>query len=292
MKYAEEEAKIESILNVNHDCDIAKKFGVDHYDAMHERVTNCPDQNLAAVWKQYEADISVGDAKYRGHEHCMGSKIYVNGANDAKGNSFQTPYQVTFHESGHAIDYLARNKVENPTVFSSHYSSLYKNGLFPNTIKEEVSDLVSAKDKELKALFKEHKTDFDWLHDNGFISDWSFDFYKKHGRWPASAPKYSKSYAYAAIEKEVKGSGSKVAYGDLSDILEGATGAKIQCGIGHGASYWKQRTFGGVSDGLATEAFAEMIDSSFANAESLETIKKYLPKSYAVFQEMIEDLLK
>ena len=79
---------------------------------------------------------------------------------------------------------------------------------------------------------------------------------------------------------------------DLSDILEGATGAKIKCGFGHGAKYWKDRTFGGVQSGLATEAFAEMVDSTMACPESLETIKKYLPKSYAVFSEMLAELLK
>ena len=95
-----------------------------------------------------------------------------------------------------------------------------------------------------------------------------------------------------SVQKEVKASGSKIAISDLSDILEGATGEKIQCGFGHGAKYWKDRTYNGLPDGLATEAFAEMIDSTFANPESLEMIQKYLPKSYSVFQEMIESLLK
>jgi hypothetical protein len=77
----------------------------------------------------------------------------------------------------------------------------------------------------------------------------------------------------------------------LSDILEGATGAKVQCGYGHGAKYWKDRTVGGIADGLATEAFAEMTDSTFTNPESLEMIKKYLPKSYSVYEEMLEVLV-
>ena len=39
------------------------------------------------------------------------------------------------------------------------------------------------------------------------------------------------------------------------------------------------------------EAFAEMIDSTFTNPESLEMIKKYLPKSYDIFKEMLKNLL-
>lgn len=296
-KYWQKAKEIEqnqAVLKTDHDCELAQKFGKEHYDAMHEKVVNSPDQNVSKVWKQYESEIKVGDAAYKGHEHCMGSTIYVNGAKDAKGNSFEMPYQVSFHESGHAIDSLARKTVtDNNSFFARHYSSAYENGKFPQTIKDEVNDLVKKRDKELKAAFKAHADDVEWFHDNGYIDDWYYKKYKE-GVFTADRiiPKYKKAYAYSAIQKEVKASGSKIAISDLSDILEGATGAKIQCGFGHGAKYWKDRTYSGLADGLATEAFAEMIDSTFANPESLETIKTWLPNSYSVFQEMIENLLK
>lgn len=284
--------KEQKVYTADYDCDLAKKFGSDYYDALQERIQNSPHPELSQVWKQYESQIQVGDANYRGHEHCMGDRIYVNGARDAKGNSWQKPYQVTFHESGHALDSIARShpSVQGVSIFSRHYSSAYENGLFPKTIKSEVEDWVKVKDKELKALFKAHKDDVDWLHDNGFISKYNYDHFKQTGKWLYSEPKYSKSYAYSAIEKEINALPG-IARADLSDILEGATDGKIQCGFGHGKSYWKKRTIGGVPDGLATEAFAEMTDSTFANPESLETIKKYLPKSYSVYEEMIKNLL-
>lgn len=291
---AKEIEQKQAVLKTDHDCEIAKKFGKDHYDAMHEKVVNSPDQNVSRVWKQYESQIKVGDAAYKGHEHCMGSTIYVNGAKDAKGNSFEMPYQVSFHESGHAIDSLARKTVtDNNSIFARHYSSAYKGGVFPQTIKDEVNDLVKTKDKELKAAFKAHADDVEWFHNQGYIDKWYYNKYKEGVFTPDRIiPKYKKAYAYSAVQKEIKASGSKIAISDLSDILEGATGAKIQCGFGHGAKYWKDRTYNGLPDGLATEAFAEMIDSTFANPESLEVIQKYLPKSYSVFQEMIENLLK
>lgn len=291
---AKEIEQAESVLKVDHDCELAKKFGVDHYDAMHRLVVDSPDQKASAVWKKYESQIRVGDAQYKGHEHCMGDKIYVNGARDAKGNSFQKPYQVSFHEAGHAIDSLARKTVtDNASFFARHYSSAYKGGLFPQTIKDEVADMVNAKAKELKVAFKEHTGDVEWFHKNGFIDDWYYRMYEKGTYKPEQIiPKYKKAYAYSAVQRELKAAGSKYAIADLSDIMEGATGAKIQCGFGHGAKYWKDRTYDGLSDGLATEAFAEMIDSTFASHESLEMIQKYLPKSYGVFQEMIDNLLQ
>ena len=78
-------------------------------------------------------------------------------------------------------------------------------------------------------------------------------------------------------------------YGDLSDILEGATRGKIRCGIGHGGgSYWTTRTYNGIDWGLGTEAFAEMTSATMTSPESLATIKKYLPKSYAMYEDMLK----
>lgn len=275
----------------DYNSELAQKFGKDHYEAMHRLIDGCSDADLAAVWEKYESQIRVGNARYSGHEYCSGSSIYVNGARDAQGSTWQSPYQVSFHESGHAIDYLARSQGDSTSIFARHYSSAYKNGIFPDTIKSEVADWVSEVDKRLKAEFKAHEDDFEWLHSHGYISDWNWDFFKRNGTWIGGKPKYSKSYAYKAIEKEIRQLDPK-AKADLSDILEGATVGKISVGFGHGASYWKQRKMGGVDDGLATEAFAEMVDSSFSCPESLESIKKYLPKSYGVFQEMIQALLK
>ena len=167
VKYGEDIAKMEESstieLRKNYDSDLAKKFGNDYYDALHQKVIDCPDENLKRVWKKYEAEVTVGDPNYKGHEKCIGKTIYVNGARDAKGNSWQSPYQVTFHESGHAIDFLARDMAKGSKVVGNKYSSLYKDGLFPKTIKEEVDEWVSRVDKQLKAEFKEHKDDIQWF---------------------------------------------------------------------------------------------------------------------------------
>jgi len=277
-----------TMIKRDYQTELAQKFGSEHYDAMHDLIDSCENPSLQKVWEQYESDIKVGDAKYKGHEYCSGSRIYVNGARDAKGNTWQAPYQVSFHESGHAIDSLAASQASG---VGHHYSSRYKDGLFPQTIKDEVQEWVNKKAEVIKQAFKDHKGDWEWLYNAGYISKSNYDFYTRYGRWLSGEPKYSKSIAYSAVEKEVKAL-SPLQKADLSDILEGATGAKISCGFGHGASYWKQRTYLGVSDGLATEAFAEMIDSAMSCPESLETIKKYLPKSYAIFEEMIAALVK
>lgn len=244
----------------NYSGELARGFGPTHYDAMHDIIDKSSNTNLKAVWDKYENELRVGDAHKKGGAYAMGRSLYLDIDKCAKGNSFDRPYQVVFHEAGHGIDSACRKLANQSGVFASHFSGAYKGGLFPQTIKDEVQELVSAYDKKLKAEYK------------------------------ARGETYRKAYAYKSLENEISAYNS-YAMADLSDILEGATGAKIRCGYGHGASYWKDRTIGGISDGLATEAFAEMTDSTFANPESLELIKKYLPKSYKVYEEMLEVML-
>ena len=272
---------------VNYACSLAQIFGHSYYDAIHQMVVDCPDSDLANLWQKYESQIQVGDANANGREYCSGSSIFVNGKRDAKGSSWEAPYQVTFHESGHAIDYLASS---NATGFTSHFSSRYQNGAFPQLIKQEVDELVSALGQKMKPEFKAHSGDYDWLHQHGYISDSSYNWYQKYGNWLGGTPTYSKSMAYGALEKEIKAL-QPLAKARLSDILEGATNGKISVGFGHGKSYWSKRTYNGVSDGLATESFAEMVDCTMTCPEGLESIKKYLPKAYGMFKQMVKTLL-
>ena len=276
----------------NHAGELAKGFGKAHYDNIHDIIDKCDNAKLAALWDKFEDELRVGDAHKKGGAYAIGKSLYLDIDKCAKGNSFDKPYQVLFHEAGHGIDSACRKYVNNSGVFASHFSGAYKGGLFPQTIKEEVDDLVSALDKKLKQAFKDHAGDVEWFYKQGHISASTYDMYKR-GIYGADTviPKYRKAFAYDALKKEIKAYNNPYAIADLSDILEGATGAKVQCGYGHGAKYWKDRTIGGISDGLATEAFAEMTDSTFTNPESLELIKKYLPKSYSVYEEMLEVLV-
>lgn len=274
----------------DYDCDFAKNYGKEYYDAMCDLMDNCDNEALKNVWQQYQSQIVAADPNFKGRAVHRSGRIYVNKEKDIKGNSYEAPYAVTYHESGHAIDYITRDMADG-NGFAMMYSSAYQNGAFPASIRSEVADLVKAKDAELKAAFKEHKDDYKWLHENGLISDYAFSFYERNGYLVGGEPKYSKSLAYSAIEKEVRSvAGGMLAYGDLSDMLEGATGGKISCGIGHGKSYWGKVL--GVDKALATEAFAEMTSATATNKESLELIKQYLPKSYAIYNDMLNEIAK
>lgn len=260
----------------NYNSEFGQKFGVEHYDQIRDRVDACSNAKLQKVWNAYECQIKVAEAKHRGGAYCSGNNIFVNIDADAKGREWKPPYATTFHESGHAIDILTAQL--GTANGQWHISSTYKDGIFPKTIKEEIDNWIKIILSDMKA----HKTDFQYWVDKGWMSQNTADYYITYGGF-----RVKKSYAYAAVQAEVK-SLDQLQYSDISDILEGATHGKIKCGIGHGGSYWTKRTQNGIEWGLATEAFAEMTSATMASQKSLETIKKYLPKSYAVYEEMLE----
>lgn len=256
----------------NPNSEIAKecaKYNGDYYDDICNLVTECKSKNARKIWEKVEDKINVGSfTDKRGF--CSHTSIHLNLAEDAKGSSYQTKYTVLFHESGHAIDRLyvgeacrsvgeAGKKMiltEDGKYLRTHFSSVYRDGLFQKTIIEETKELVKSIEKEIKADYEAHRSELE----------------------------PSRATAYWVLEKRVQAEGI-YNYTDLSDILQGATKSKVQCGVGHSKKYFSGQLY---EANLATEAFAEMFSAKFTNEGSTATIKKYLPRSYEVFEEMLE----
>lgn len=260
----------------DYNCNMAQKVGKNHFDNIRDKVDGCQNDDLRIVWNTFESQIKVADAHYHGRSFASGGTINITIGSDAKGNSYNAPYAVTFHESGHAIDCLTAPMGGKSGQW--FISSSYKDGLFPKTIKAEVSDWVNAVYKEMKA----HKDDFQYWIDQNWIDSNTAAYYSN-----SSWFKMSKSLAYKAIQNQLSAL-NWLQKGDISDILEGATRMKICLGVGHGAAYWTNRIYDGIDFGLGTEAFAEMTSASMTCPESLAVIQKYLPKSYAVYKEIIK----
>lgn len=273
----------------NYESAFAKALGKKAYDGCRDILAMSDSPEAKAVWDAHEGDIGVADTHETKRAHCdWNAAIHIDLDGDMKGDSWSKPAQTIFHESGHAIDMIAGRKAAGASYChpTNIYSATYKNGLFPRTIKDEVDALVSARGAAMKAELKAHAGDYDWMVQHGYLEQWNLDWFKQYGTWVGGEPKYSKAMAYKAVEREIRAL-SPFAKADLSDIMEGATREKIQVGWGHGNKYWKNGDWT-----LATEAFAEMYDSTVANPESLETIKKYLPKSYDLFVEMLGEIMK
>lgn len=77
-------------------------------------------------------------------------------------------------------------------------------------------------------------------------------------------------------------------WGDLSDVVSGATGDRLNLvGMHHYASYWHQSKYN-----RGIEAFAEIASSKATNPESYALFKKYLPNTVKAFEEIYSKLEK
>ena len=274
----------------NYNSNLAIGIGRTNYDAMHDKIDNCGNNDVAKMWGDWENKINVGKTgpKQSGYYSAMTNDINFDLASSIKGDSISKPYQTIFYESGHAIDNMVGLSKKKFL-----YSSGYENGLFPQTIKAEVSGLIDSYKDVVKKDMLSHATDVKYLYTHRYIRPTEYQKYLDEGIIPKKF-KNPKLFATGKLTSELKAI-PKIELSNLSDILEGATNGKIKLGAGHGTAYWdkaykktKIKSLKGRE--LGSEAFAEMIDSSLLNGESLDLIKKYLPKSYRLFKKMIKEI--
>lgn len=253
---AENGGTIDIAPNVSY---IDSTYGATHAQAVKSTLQNA-DPEVKAVWNKYQSKFKTSNAKYSGgtaNYSASSDSVTLDITRAASGSSYQTPYQVLYHEYGHMTDYLAAREFgyNNYVAFTQVFNGLDSNGK-ATFIKGMSGGLLgqTAKD-ELKALIKSTK--------------------KAHGVT-------TKAEAAQIIIDEIKKDYSLIARSDVSDMLEGAgIGVAYPLGVGHGKSYWKNRDNG-------KEIFAEMMSAEVASPDSLACIKKYFPETYKVFRTILE----
>ena len=278
----------------NYTNNFSQKVGKEFYDNLKDIIDKSTDNNLKKAWDKFEDKLDVITTTLNGTAYHRRGSLYLNILRDKTGNIFEKPYSVTTHETGHAIDYLSSQQITNTRVYANFFSARYKNGIFPQTITDEVNQLISNREKELKELFKinAESKNYKWFIDKGFISQYGYDMYKNDEELLKSMIKYKKAFTYKDIQNEFLKQYNRYEYSDISDIFGGATNNRLSMGIGHESGYWKDREINGVNVGLSTEAFAEMTSATLTQNESLNVIKKYLPKSYELYKEIVSEILK
>lgn len=253
---AENGGTIDTTPNVSY---IDSTYGATHAQAVKSTLQNA-DPDVKAVWNKYQGKFKTSNAQYSGSSanySPASDSVTLNIARAASGSSYQTPYQVLYHEYGHMTDYLAAREFgyNNYVAFTQVFNGLDSNGK-ATFIQGMSGGLLgqTAKD-ELKALIKSTK--------------------KAHGVT-------TKAEAAQIIIDEIKNNYSLIARSDVSDMLEGAgIGVAYPLGVGHGKSYWKNRDNG-------KEIFAEIMSAEVASPDSLACIKKYFPETYKVFRTILE----
>ena len=191
-----------------------------------------------------------------------------------------------FHEFGHMVDGL-----------NSNISETYKGGAFAKTIKKEANAYIDARTKEMREGFKKavEAEDLDWLQSNGYLDKWRVDFLRKNPEridLALSTLHHSKKDAYRSVADEI-GKMGHAQKADLSDLICGATLNKCEDGWYHDRGYWRPKGSGEdfTLMRLSHEGFAEFFSAHTANPESLAVLRKYLPESSKIFEEMLEELI-
>ena len=236
----------------NYESGLSKGLGRQHYDAVRRRIEACKNEKFKSFWKSAESKIEVGDAHHTGTSHCSGEKIFVNIDKDADKAEW---WKRPYETTIHESGH-AIDRAFSPAAGTT-FSVRYKNGLFAKTILSEVEERMNEARAELRKY-----------HSNP-----------------------SRVRAYKEFYTDIQRNYKTIAWGNISDILEAATKGTI--GYGHGTDYWRRvDRVHGTNAGLAIEAFAEMTAATAVNPKALAAIKQYLPKSYAVYEEMIEEITK
>ena len=247
------------------------------------------DENVRQVYLGYESMFKLLDGNWRGTAH------YDPAANGVRLNLSEVfasdgrrPQGTTwFHEFGHMVDSLSGN-----------ISETYKGGAFARSIQSEVNAYIDARNKRLRDGFKKAvaEKDTDWLVANGYMSSWKAEYIRENPEMEKTmlaALRHTKTYAYKAVADEIRHM-DDAQKADVSDLFGGATVCKCDDGWGHSKAYWRPK---GTQKGyelkpLAHEGFAEFFSAYTANPESREMLRKYLPESSKIFDEIIEEVLR
>lgn len=257
-------------------------YGKKHTKAIRENLENAPE-DIQRVWNDCVDDFHVLEPRYRGdaaYYNAMQDGVKLNITAAGKGSSYQTPYQVVFHEYGHHSDYVLNRKYGNGERLKA-FSETYKNGIFGKTLKKEAN---AALDEFGKTLVKkidpdEIRRDFAKFVNIGLMTPDEVEAEIAEQLLKSKMP--DRSVIEAKFCEKIRSELSLTARADISDMFEPVMSRSHPFGVGHGTSYWKRRDNG-------KEGFAEMFSAEVNNLESLEQIKKFFPESYTIFKEMLE----
>lgn len=233
--------------------------------AVQEILKNSKEPLALDVWNKLEDQMKIISTTYpKGAYHQRGSGIALNLAKDRAGNQ---PYRTLFHESGHQIDYLARDK--NPRAYP-FASVTYKGGAFEKALNED-----------WKALVERMK------QDKRFYS-FDADQYGKDGKPKPRARKRIHWENAQAVLVDAMFADKKEdpkQWRGTSDVISGLSKNKVHLDWGHRASYWRDE-----KERLPKEAFANMYQSSVQGGGDYEAMKAYFPTAYSVFLEILEEI--
>lgn len=211
---------------------------------------------------------------------------------------------VFYHETWHAIDFnygQEKDMYGRPRALSASYKASTGKTLNDTLIDETIHDvnwgeIKKTIEEERKAYYKEKGYDVESINKKFSEIKAKLDGLLEMGKKSSNPEEYYNQWRELRFSEE----GTKAIHdkervlknppemmkkwGALSDVYAGFTGGRKNL-VGMGHESWDAGSRG-------LEAFAEIASSKAVNQESYELMKKYIPKTVAVFEEIYEKLEK
>jgi hypothetical protein len=209
-------------------------------------------------------EFEVIKEKYNNPYIFKNSGIYTDLLHDTYWKTWGKPYQFTFHEFFHNIDDLISRKYQHRNRIFEYYNEKSKFGKIIIKDVEELREIISGTTRldEINNLNNKH----------------------------------IKAYLYDIIGGASEPPGE---YGSEGGFGHDYNYWTKECRIGNREACFEEWVEECESDNanvclevrLAFEVFANIAAVAVVNSEALNAIKKYLPESYEVFVDLLEDMV-
>ena len=290
---------------------IRKNLGDDFVDGMETILNFTEEEDVRDLFYKYSEDLKVSETGLTGSGAWFDPKdggIHINRNGVMSGNDLHVPYQTSFHEFGHNIDYILGQSMSGDDK-SGWASFDYENHRLISTIRSDwrgfkISSMKSNPEwffgEDQQDIFDEFRVRMRLAGKDNNIQEWvDFSRAMRHGEVTLQD-----LFGRADIDDIIgaiidtgdfdvwvvnglKMEGMpKSVMGNVSDIIEGCTGISYPLGVGHGSRYHDSR-------GLHTclEFFAEVIDGKAANPKSLAQMRRVFPNAVKVVEKIIRSAI-
>lgn len=288
---------------------VRSSLGDKYADAMETVLEFTEESDVKSIYYKYGDRLSVVDHKgSAAYFSPMDGKVHIDSARTAEGDRLHNPYQTTFHEFAHSIDWVAGHDVGG--MWFSHD---YKNGLLDKTLRADYDKFAHRTVVDYLTTTQDGRDEFRIRLrqiDTGDGTCKSLSHQLRHGeiavedilsRPDADDILSSLVDTFDKLNKDdlvifkLKAEHLSISEsGSISDIIEAMTRRSYPLGAGHGANYWGSWIDGDFvsNKNAALEFFAEVCDSKAANPQALAQMRRVFPDSVSVVEEMFKEIMK
>lgn len=272
---------------------ITEALGEEQIEEIKRQLDNNKDvegaKEYRKIWNHFAPDMTIQKlpSNKTAHFDPMSEKVKMPTANLAERDQVRIGgeiregtdnYKTVIHEFSHMIDLSIQKELKGAkNMLNGGYTA--DPNYFMNEETDEREMLADVLKKEIDGMAKAELKTLKEAHKSGNTDVWS---------------KPTKPRIDDGRIKMVRRLREQYHLGDsdgLSDMIEAATNGKVNIAYGHGKRYWGKHPAYKTPLQANLEAFAEMSEA-FMSESKREVLQKEVPKSYALYLEMLKSIVK